>query len=45
MLKSASLENLQKEIKKCVLLCANSHREFHFLEKEQNITFNEYLEE
>lgn len=45
MLKSASLENLQKEIKKCVLLCANCHREFHFLEKEQNITFNEYLEE
>lgn len=45
MTKSASKENLEKEIKKCVLLCANCHREFHYLEKEQNITLDKYLEE
>lgn len=44
MINSSSLENLENEIKKCVLLCANCHREFHYLEKEQNITFKEYLE-
>lgn len=45
MIKSSSLENLEKEIKKCILLCANCHREFHHFEKEQNITFSQYLEE
>lgn len=44
MIKSSSLENLKKEIEKCALLCANCHREFHYLEKEQNITFSQYLE-
>ena len=43
MIKSASFENLEKEINKCVLLCANCHREFHYLEKEKNISFKEYL--
>lgn len=32
-----------EEIKKCICLCANCHREFHYLEKEQNITLKEYL--
>lgn len=31
------------EIKKCVLLCANCHREFHFLEKRDGITLQEFL--
>jgi hypothetical protein len=31
------------EIKKCVLLCANCHREFHFLEKEKQTSLIEYL--
>ena len=36
VMRGYSLENIQKEIEKCVLLCANCHRELHFLEK-QNI--------
>lgn len=32
-----------EEIKKCVLLCSNCHREFHYLEKIQNITLKDYL--
>lgn len=31
------------EIDKCICLCANCHREFHWLEKENNITLEEYL--
>ena len=41
--KKGSLELIQTEINKCVVLCANCHREFHFLEKEQNINLEEYL--
>lgn len=32
------------ELKKCVPICSNCHREFHFFERLQNITFKEYLE-
>lgn len=39
----AKFETLLKEIEKCVPLCANCHREFHYLEREQGITLNEYL--
>ncbi len=30
LLKNASKEKLLKEIKKCILLCSNCHRELHF---------------
>lgn len=36
-------DSVQEEIKKCILLCANCHREFHHFEKEKNITIEEYL--
>lgn len=43
MIKSASTDQLKKEIEKCGLLCANCHREFHYLESAFGITFEEYL--
>lgn len=40
---NASLKRIEEEMKKCVCLCANCHREFHFLEKKQHITIQMYL--
>ena len=42
--KSASLENLKNEVDKCIVLCANCHREFHYLEYMENISIDEYLD-
>ena len=36
-------EDIQAEIDKCVILCANCHREFHYLEKNQGLTIEQYL--
>ena len=38
-----SQESLQEEIDKCVILCANCHREFHHLNKLKNLSLEEYL--
>lgn len=40
---NASNETIQNEIKKCIVLCANCHREFHYFEKNENMTIQEYL--
>ena len=40
---NASIETILKELEKCVSLCANCHREFHYLEREQNISLQKYL--
>ena len=45
MIKSSSIKKLAEEIEKCVLLCANCHRDFHYLEKEKGITLEEYMAE
>lgn len=37
------IDSLKKEIDKCICLCANCHREFHYLEKQYGITIEEYL--
>jgi hypothetical protein len=33
----------KEELKKCIPLCSNCHRDFHYQEKQTGITINEYL--
>ena len=37
------MADIQKEIEKCVVLCSNCHREFHYLKNNNGITIDEYL--
>jgi hypothetical protein len=43
MAANASWDRLEKEIAKCIILCANCHREFHFLENQSNLNIQDYL--
>jgi hypothetical protein len=43
VLKKGSKETILNEINKCICLCANCHRDFHYLERNFNITILEYL--
>lgn len=42
---STGLNKIQQELEKCIPLCSNCHREFHYLEKQNNLTIEEYLKE
>jgi predicted HNH restriction endonuclease len=37
------LDAVMEEIKKCVVLCSNCHREFHYLEDREQLTIEKYL--
>ena len=39
MIKSSSADNLIAELAKCDVLCANCHREFHYLNQETGIDY------
>lgn len=39
-----SLERLQKELDKCVVLCANCHREFHHFNRLNGISYDDYIQ-
>ena len=34
---------LKEELKKCIPICSNCHREFHYQEKLNKITIQEYI--
>ncbi len=42
-LKKGSKKILQEEINKCISLCANCHREFHYLNKNFNVTYESFI--
>ena len=41
-----TLDLVEEEIKKCIVLCSNCHHEFHFLEhNNENYTLDDFLKE
>lgn len=44
LIANSQFEDLLIEIQKCILLCANCHQEFHFLEAHQGLTIEEYVD-
>jgi hypothetical protein len=36
-------KEIEEEIKKCIVLCANHHREFHYLEHYNGLNIKQYI--
>lgn len=43
-LRKTNKDVIVSEIKKCICLCLNCHHEFHYLQKKEGITIDEYLD-
>lgn len=41
--KTGLMNKIKQEINKCILLCRNCHSDFHYNERKDNITIEEYL--
>lgn len=39
----SNIQDILKETEKCVVLCSNCHREFHYLEHNINLVLDDYL--
>ena len=37
------IDRVLDEIQKCIVLCSNCHREFHYLEEHYELSIDEYL--
>jgi hypothetical protein len=40
---SGQMDKIKEEIEKCIVLCSNCHRDFHYQEKINNTTIEEYI--
>lgn len=40
---NVSLSKIKEEIDKCVILCANCHREFHYLHTLNGLSYEDYI--
>ena len=40
---NASIKKMKEEIDKCVVLCSNCHREFHYFERNEGLKIADYL--